>query len=176
MQIVPAWPPAACKFRLILFLLHATGGHAGTICMRLVATRVQFICDWRPLRYNQSHANLSCASGQLRAKPPVFASTLREQFFDLKNEDAIKKSENLRYTCACQGLSINTLLGPIQSRETVPLSECALFKKSGCVHNFQSGLNLPTSTVQLEMPLYMFFILWWFLWLTGSETAFFCSD
>ncbi len=25
-----------------------------------------------------------------------FASTLREQLFDLKNEDAIKKSENLR--------------------------------------------------------------------------------
>jgi hypothetical protein len=30
-----------------------------------------------------------------------FASTLREQLFELKNEDAIKKSENLRDTCAC---------------------------------------------------------------------------
>jgi hypothetical protein len=38
-------------------------------------------------------------SGQLRAKPPVFASTLREQLFELKNEDAIKKSDNLRDTC-----------------------------------------------------------------------------
>jgi hypothetical protein len=35
----------------------------------------------------------ACASGQLRAKPPVFASMLREQLFELKNEDAIK---NLR--------------------------------------------------------------------------------
>ena len=30
-----------------------------------------------------------------------FASTLREQLFELKNEDTIEKSENLRYTCAC---------------------------------------------------------------------------
>jgi hypothetical protein len=36
-----------------------------------------------------------CTGGQLRAKPPVFASTLREQLFDLKIEDAITKSENL---------------------------------------------------------------------------------
>ncbi len=50
-----------------------------------------------------------------------FSSTLHEQLFELKNEDAIKKSENLRDTCACQGLSINTMHGPIQSRETVPL-------------------------------------------------------
>jgi hypothetical protein len=30
-----------------------------------------------------------------------FASMLQEQLFELKNEDAIKKSENLRDTCAC---------------------------------------------------------------------------
>jgi hypothetical protein len=30
-----------------------------------------------------------------------FASSLREQLLELKNEDAIKKSENLRDTCAC---------------------------------------------------------------------------
>jgi hypothetical protein len=30
-----------------------------------------------------------------------FASMLREQLFELKNKDAIKKSENLRNTCAC---------------------------------------------------------------------------
>jgi hypothetical protein len=29
----------------------------------------------------------------------VFASTMQEQLFELKNEDAIKKSENLRETC-----------------------------------------------------------------------------
>ncbi len=52
MQIVPVWPPVACKFRPILFMLHVTGSHTGTICMQLVATQVQFICDWWPLRYN----------------------------------------------------------------------------------------------------------------------------
>jgi hypothetical protein len=30
-----------------------------------------------------------------------FASMLREELFELKNEDFIKKSENLRDTCAC---------------------------------------------------------------------------
>ncbi len=64
--------------RPILFMLHATGGHAGTIFMLLAATRVQFICDWRPLVYNlyatgrQLHENFACAGGQLRTKPPVF--------------------------------------------------------------------------------------------------------
>jgi hypothetical protein len=52
----------------------------GTIYMQLAATRVQFI--------------VAC-------KAASFASTLREQLFELKNEDAIKKSENLRDTCAC---------------------------------------------------------------------------
>ncbi len=42
MQIVPKWPPVAWKFPLILFMLHVTGGHAGTICMQLAATQVQF--------------------------------------------------------------------------------------------------------------------------------------
>jgi hypothetical protein len=41
MQIVPAW--------LILFMLHGTGGHVGTICMQLAGSRVQFICDWLPV-------------------------------------------------------------------------------------------------------------------------------
>jgi hypothetical protein len=56
-----------------------------------------------------------------------FASTLREQLFELKNEDAIKKSENLRDTCACTGLSINTMHGLIQSRETVPFYSFCIF-------------------------------------------------
>jgi hypothetical protein len=38
MQIVPAWPPVAFKINKIDGDLHATGGHAGTICMRLSAT------------------------------------------------------------------------------------------------------------------------------------------
>jgi hypothetical protein len=42
-----------------------------------------------------------------------FPSTLPEQLFKLKNEDAIKKYENLRDTCAGLGISINTMHGPI---------------------------------------------------------------
>ncbi len=75
-QIVPAWPPVACKLRSILVALHATGGHASTICchletiwMRLIASCMQFL--------------------------PVFESTLLEQLFELKNEETTKKSENL---------------------------------------------------------------------------------
>jgi hypothetical protein len=51
----------------------------------------------------------------------VVASTLSEQLFKLKNEDAIKKSENLRDTYPCEVLSISTKLGLIQSHKTVPL-------------------------------------------------------
>ncbi len=51
MQIVPALPPVVSNINKIDQSLHATGGHAGTICMRLAATRVQFACDWRPLDY-----------------------------------------------------------------------------------------------------------------------------
>ncbi len=71
---------------------------ATTICMRLAATRVQFICDCRPLGYNlyatgrQLHA-LAASCMQSRQ---FFASTLREKLFELKYEDDIKKSENLR--------------------------------------------------------------------------------
>jgi hypothetical protein len=36
-----------------------------------------------------TEANFPRASGQLRAKPPVFASKLREQLFELENEDVI---------------------------------------------------------------------------------------
>jgi hypothetical protein len=55
-----------------------------------------------------------------------FASTLREQLFELKNEDTLKKSKNLREVCASQGLSINTMHGPIKSCETVPLKRLGL--------------------------------------------------
>jgi hypothetical protein len=58
----------------------------------------------------------------LRAKPPFFASTLPEQLFVLKNEDANKKSVNLPDTCPCQVLFINTLHCPIQSHKTIPLN------------------------------------------------------
>jgi hypothetical protein len=32
--------------------LHATWIKSTEICMWLAATRIQFVCDWRPLRYN----------------------------------------------------------------------------------------------------------------------------
>jgi hypothetical protein len=76
--------------------------------MQISANFIHVACNWRPHGYNlhatgcQSHADFACASSQLRAKPPVFASTVREQLFELKNEDAIKKSNNLRDTCACK--------------------------------------------------------------------------
>jgi hypothetical protein len=78
-------------------MLHATGGHVGTICMELAATREQFIFDWPP----------AACKFCMRWRPvqwkadSFFASTQLEQLFELKNEDAIKKSKNLRDTCAC---------------------------------------------------------------------------
>jgi hypothetical protein len=42
MQIVPVRPDAG-KLPWIVFMLHATGSHAGTICMRLAASRIQFL-------------------------------------------------------------------------------------------------------------------------------------
>jgi hypothetical protein len=74
--------------------------------MRLAASRMQTL---------QALA-ASCVQSR-----QFFASTLREQLLELKNEDAIEKSENLRDTCACYGLFINTMHGTIQSRETFPL-------------------------------------------------------
>jgi hypothetical protein len=84
--------------------------------MRLAVTRVQFACDWRPLGYNL-HATgghpiyMRLAASRMQTLHALaascvqsrqfFASTLREQLFELKNEEAIKKSENLRDTCAC---------------------------------------------------------------------------
>jgi hypothetical protein len=67
-------------------MLHATGGHSGTIYMRLAASRMQTL-----------HALVaSCVQSR-----QFFASMVRKQLFDVQNEDANKKSENLRDTCAC---------------------------------------------------------------------------
>ncbi len=45
-QIVPEWPPVACK----LYPRDSRPlSHSGTICMRLAATREQFLCDWPPV-------------------------------------------------------------------------------------------------------------------------------
>jgi hypothetical protein len=120
MQIVPEWPPDACKvypsgrqlhgnFSLFYFMLLATGGQSGTICMRLAAIRVKFACDWRPGHSGTIYMRLAASRMQILhglaasfvQSHQFFASTLREQLFELKNEDAIKKSENLRDICAC---------------------------------------------------------------------------
>jgi hypothetical protein len=45
MQILPVWLPVACDMNKIDGNLPASGGHLGTICMRLAVTRVQFACD-----------------------------------------------------------------------------------------------------------------------------------
>ncbi len=73
MQIVPEWPPVACKFRQILFMLHATGGHSGTFYMELAASRMQ---------------TLHALAASCMQSCQFFASKLREQSFELKNEDA----------------------------------------------------------------------------------------
>jgi hypothetical protein len=60
--------------------------------------------------------DLQASGGQYSAKP-TFESMLPEELCELKNEETIKKSENL---------FITTMHGPIQSRETAPLKENSL--------------------------------------------------
>jgi hypothetical protein len=55
-------------------MLHATDGHAGTIYMRLAASRMQI---------------LNALAASCMQSSQLFASTLREQLFELKNGDAI---------------------------------------------------------------------------------------
>jgi hypothetical protein len=81
--------------------------------MRLAASRVQTL-----------HVLVASCMRNRR----FFASTLREQLFELKNEDAITKSKNLRDTCACQGLSINTMHGPMARSNLVRQSFKEIFK------------------------------------------------
>jgi hypothetical protein len=77
------------QIRPILFMLHATGGHSvqficdcghsGTIYIQLAVSRMQTL-----------HA-LSASCMQSRQ---FFASMLRKQLLEIKNEDDITKSEN----------------------------------------------------------------------------------
>jgi hypothetical protein len=96
-QILADFIHVACDCRPRGYNLHATGGQSGTIYMQLAATRVQLIMRLAASRLQTLHA-LAASCVQSRQ---FFASMLREQLFKLKNEDAIKKSENLRVTCAC---------------------------------------------------------------------------
>jgi hypothetical protein len=92
MRLAAAWVQFICDWRPLGYNLYATGGHLGTIYLRLVASRMQIL-----------HAPAaSCVQSR-----QFFASTLRDQLLEFKNED----------TCTCKGLSINTTHGPIQSRE-----------------------------------------------------------
>ncbi len=78
-HVVRDWRPRGYNF-------HATGGHSVTIYMQLAASRMQTL-----------HAQAaSCMQSR-----QFFVSTLQEQLFELKNEDANKKSENLQDKCAC---------------------------------------------------------------------------
>jgi hypothetical protein len=73
-QIFPGWPPASRKFPPIVLLLYSTGGHPGTICMRLAA-------DDRNI--------FACASGHYLAKPPVFCKHAARTTILIKYEDTV---------------------------------------------------------------------------------------
>jgi hypothetical protein len=106
------WQPVACKLYLSGSQSQANSRRFYSSCMQLLATWVQFACDWRPVASNFH------ASGQYRAKPPVFVNTLPEQLFEEENEDALKKPFRHRYWLG--PISINTMYGLIQSHETGP--------------------------------------------------------
>ncbi len=76
----------ACDWRSLGYNLYATGGHSGTIYMRLAASRMETL---------HALAAICVQSCQF------FASMLQEQLFEFKNEDVNKKSDSLRDTCAC---------------------------------------------------------------------------
>ncbi len=78
MQISFDFIHVACDWRPRGYNLHGTGGHSGTIYMRMAASRIQTL-----------HA-LAASCMQICQ---FFSCTLQEQLFELKNEAAIK---NLR--------------------------------------------------------------------------------
>jgi hypothetical protein len=118
MQMVPERPPVACK-------LCPSGRQSHANCTRVAASRMQisvnFIhvaCDCRPSGYNLHGTSGNTGTNYMRLATSgtrillaqaasclqsrqFFASMVREQLFELKNEDAIKKTGNLRNTCAC---------------------------------------------------------------------------
>ncbi len=78
LQISADFIHVACNFRPCGYNLHATGGQSGQIYMRLAASSMQIVPTW-PVAL----AAICVQSRQF------FASALREQLFELKNEDAI---------------------------------------------------------------------------------------
>jgi hypothetical protein len=95
-----------------------------------------------------------------------FASTLPEQLFELKNDDASKKSENLRDTCPCLVLSINTKHGSIQSHKTVPLKvpKCEIFD----LLDFQQFLTL---SYHIKKSCFRF--VFWSTWMCQNSFFYF---
>ncbi len=68
--------------------------------MRLAATRVQFAWNWQPPRLAASRMLfLHSIGGKYNAKPPVFWTHAAKTIIWIKNEETIKKSENLRNIC-----------------------------------------------------------------------------
>jgi hypothetical protein len=88
MRLAATWVQFACEWRPLEYNLYVNGGHSDTIYMRLAASGMQIL-----------HA-LAASCMQSRQFFEFFAST-QAQLFKLKNEDTIKKSENLCDTCAC---------------------------------------------------------------------------
>jgi hypothetical protein len=68
-------------------------GHAGTICMRP--------CSLLGANYMRQAASRMQTLHALAASTVQRHQFFEEFLFEFKNEDAIKKSENLRDTCAC---------------------------------------------------------------------------
>jgi hypothetical protein len=75
MQISADFTHVACDWQLRGYNLHATGVHFGAIYMRLAVSSMQTL------------HTLAASCMQSRQ---FFASTLREELFELKNENAIK--------------------------------------------------------------------------------------
>jgi hypothetical protein len=86
---------------------HANCTRVAASCMQISVDFIHVACDWRPRGYNYMRLAASpmrilraLAASCVQSRQ-FFASTLREQLFEIKNEDAFKKSENIGDTCAC---------------------------------------------------------------------------
>ncbi len=113
-QIVPQWPPVACnlypnvspvagELPAILLILHATGGHAHTICMRLVATRVKLESNWWQVQYQAaSFLKARCQNNYFNwkmRKPLQKPEKLRDIWFYCKRANLSLSARNYRHSC-----------------------------------------------------------------------------
>ncbi len=70
------------QIRLILFMLHSTGGHAGTICI-VTGGHLGTIYEYMRLAASRMQTLHVLAASCVESRQ-FFASTLREQLFELK--------------------------------------------------------------------------------------------